>query len=412
MRIWAFPSIYPYPYEGKIGSGIFAHRQYKQLIELGAELNVVVPVHWHPPYPLSQLHKAWKGAAKFKYPSKRVYEGVTVYHPRIPNRVISRFDKHTPAEYYVLAVIDFFKKNKIKLDPKRDVFYSQWIPDAALVQQAAHRLGIKSAILGIGDDVVVYPHDKEANFNIFKKALVEADLRMANADYLMREANKIIGANLPYSVVYYDVDTDVFKPATKEMAAAARAKYKVPAQKVSIVSIGSTLIRKGWLDLFDALQEVRKHTDNFVLVAVHSGAPEFDFVAEVRTRGLAGNVVNIGEIRPGDLATIYHMADIFCLPSHWEGLATVVTESMASGVAVVTTDICGHPEVIDSGKNGILVPVKQPFVLAGELLSLITDEAKRKMLGANARHFMTDVNGTFYKNAVKLLRLLEGLLEK
>ncbi len=412
MRIWAFPSIYPYPYEGKIGSGIFAHRQYKQLIELGAELNVVVPVQWCPPYPFSQMHRAWKNAAKFNYPHKRVYEGVTVYHPRISNKIISRFDKRTPTEHYIQAIIGFFKANKIKLDPRRDVFYSQWIPDAAMVQQAAHRLGIKSAILCIGDDVVVYPQAKEDNFNIFKKAFVEADLRMANADYLMREANKVVGMNLPYSVIYYDVDTEVFKPATKEIAAAARARYNVPTDKVSIVSIGSTLIRKGWLDLFDALQEVRKTTDNFVLVAVHSGVPEFDFMAEVERRGLTANVVNIGEIKPGDLATMYHMADIFCLPSHWEGLATVVTESMASGVAVVTTDICGHPEVIKSGVNGILVPMKQPHILAGELLSLIADEDKRKMLGVNARHFMTDVNGTFHKNAAKLLKLLQGLLDK
>ncbi len=38
MRIWAFPCIYPYPYEGMNWLGIFVHRKYKELIENGAEL--------------------------------------------------------------------------------------------------------------------------------------------------------------------------------------------------------------------------------------------------------------------------------------------------------------------------------------------------------------------------------------
>ena len=60
-------------------------------------------------------------------------------------------------ERYIEAITGFFEKNKIRLNPKEDIFYSQWLPDAGLVQEAAHKLGIKSGVLGIGDDVLCFP---------------------------------------------------------------------------------------------------------------------------------------------------------------------------------------------------------------------------------------------------------------
>ena len=91
MRIWAFPSIYPFDRPGMKWSGIFAHRQYKGLIENGAELSVVIPVPWSPPFPFSNLHPEWKHYAELNYPRKRVFDGITVYYPRIANMRPKRF---------------------------------------------------------------------------------------------------------------------------------------------------------------------------------------------------------------------------------------------------------------------------------------------------------------------------------
>ena len=410
MRVWAFPSIYPYDYEGMSWFGIFAHRQYKQLIEIGADLTVIIPILWYPPFPFSQLHPDWKYLAKYHYPKKRVYDGITVYHPRIYNMRPNRFVKKTYSERCIDSITNFFKDNKIELDPAKDIFFSQWLPDAAFVQQAAHRLGVKSAILGIGDDILVYPYAKEDNFNTFKKTLLEADLRLTNADYLGKEANKIIGMNLPFETIYFEVNCDFFKPASPENIELIKKEYNIPVGKVIILTVGSSIIRKGWLDLFDALKEVKKVNENFLLVGVHAGSPEFDFTKEIDTRGLTSNFLNIGEIKPASLNRLYNAADIFCLPSHWEGLATVVIEAMASGLPVITTNVCGHPEIINSGVSGVLVPSKQPEILTKELLNLINDEEKRKQMGENARNFIVSKFGP--GNTQRLYKLLENTLSK
>ena len=195
MRIWAFPSFYPYDHPGHEWSGIFAHRQYKGLIESGAELKVVVPVLWHPGGPLSGLHPDWKESGKLNYPVQRVYDGITVYHPRIENRKPSRLFRKPYADRYIDAIIGFFKNNHIKLDPAKDIFYSQWLPDAGLVQIAAKRLGIRSGVLAIGDDVLILPQTAQGRFDFFKRTLHEADARFFVATYLGDAANKITGTS-------------------------------------------------------------------------------------------------------------------------------------------------------------------------------------------------------------------------
>ncbi len=410
MRIWAFPSVYPYEHPGMAWSGIFAHRQYKGLIENGAELKVIIPVSWHPPYPFSSLHGDWKRASKFKYPRQRVYDGITVYHPRIANIKPARFVKKPYPARYVDSIVSFFHDQQIVLDRSKDIFYAQWLPDAALVQQAAHRLGVRSAVLGIGDDIIVYAHESKEYFELLKKTLTEADLRIVNAAFLGREANKILGTDLHFDVIYFGVDYDRFRPVSEETTKQIREEYGIPPDKVVILTVAAALKRKGWTDLLDALRTVKGMDDNFALVAVHAAPNEVDIVAEAAALGLASNLVNIGEIKPADLNRLYNAADIFCLASHWEGLATVIIEAMASGVAVITTDVGGHAELIENGVNGLLVPPKQPGILADKLLLLIGDKERRKKLGANARTFTEHKLGNFADNAGRLYKLMDGLL--
>ena len=412
MRIWAFPSFYPYDRPGQSFLGTFAHFQYKGLIANGADLNVVLPVLWHPPFPFSKLHPQWKESEKMHYPKSRVYDGIKVYHPRISNMKPNRFVKKTILERYVASIVAFFSENNITLDPSIDVFYSQWLPDSVFVQIAAHQLGVRSAVLAIGDDVIVWPGSNNKNFDAFKKLLLESDLPLANADYLMREAEQIIDEKLPYKIVYFGVDYNQFKPIDEAGSLRSRKKYGLPADKIVILTVGSALVRKGWLDLFDALVEIKKTNSEFVIAAVHGGLKDIDLIEEVNKRDLTDQFVNVGEIPPNRLNEIYNAADIFCLPSHWEGLATVVIESMSSGLPVITTNICGHPEAISSGLNGILVPPKDHQVLAREIQALINDKEKRTELGKNARKFIVEKWGNYSDNAAKLKIMLEELLVK
>jgi glycosyltransferase involved in cell wall biosynthesis len=68
-----------------------------------------------------------------------------------------------------------------------------------------------------------------------------------------------------------------------------------------------------------------------------------------------------------------------------DGIPTVVLEAMASGVPVVSTPVSGIPELIDSNRDGVLVPPNDPNKLADALDSLLTDPILRDNLARKAR---------------------------
>lgn len=410
MNIWAFPCIYPFDHPELHWKGIFAHRQYKGLINNGANVKVIVPIPWFPPKPFSNMHKEWKKYADWGYPESTVYDGVTVYYPRIPARKPSRLEKRPYPERYVQTVLRFFREQHIKLDPKKDFFYSQWLPESAMAQEVAHRLGVKSGVLAIGDDVIVYPREKQAHFDVFAKVWKEADIRCAVADYLCVEANKLVGQDLPYDVIHMGAEYNKFMPVSAAQKLAIRKRHGIPEGKVAVLNVGSSIVRKGWLDLMDALAEVKKTNDNFVLVGVFSVPFDIDLREEAAKRGLTDNFVPLGEVKPAVLNEIYNACDIFCLPSHWEGIACVLLEAMSSGLPAVTTAMCGHPEVVNSGTTGLLVPPKEPAVLATALADLINDKNKRETLGANAREFIVNDWGDFDDNARRLYQRIEEVM--
>jgi glycosyltransferase involved in cell wall biosynthesis len=86
-----------------------------------------------------------------------------------------------------------------------------------------------------------------------------------------------------------------------------------------------------------------------------------------------------------DVARILAAADVFCLPSHFEGLPMSVIEAMLTGLPVVATDIRGPREQVVEGGTGLLVPPMQAAPLAAALARLAADPALRARMGAAGR---------------------------
>lgn len=80
-----------------------------------------------------------------------------------------------------------------------------------------------------------------------------------------------------------------------------------------------------------------------------------------------------------------NIADVFVLPSLYEGLPLAVAEAMASGCAVVATAVDGTPEMIEDGVNGLLVTSGDPDGLTTAMMRLLADPCLRQRLGAAAR---------------------------
>ncbi len=86
-----------------------------------------------------------------------------------------------------------------------------------------------------------------------------------------------------------------------------------------------------------------------------------------------------------DMSSVFQKAHIVCLPSYREGLPKALIEASAAGRAIATTDVPGCREVVQSGENGLLVPVKSVNSLQEALSTLIENPDLRQMMGKKGR---------------------------
>jgi len=98
--------------------------------------------------------------------------------------------------------------------------------------------------------------------------------------------------------------------------------------------------------------------------------------------GVNGEVKFLGVRK--DIEELMVSSKIFVLPSRWEGLPMVILEAMSRGMSIIATGVGGIPEVVENGKEGILISPEDPETLAQAINDLIENEELREKLGQAA----------------------------
>jgi glycosyltransferase involved in cell wall biosynthesis len=171
-------------------------------------------------------------------------------------------------------------------------------------------------------------------------------------------------------------------PVSVPDVARLRGELGLPAQATVVGSVGRLAEQKGYRYLLEAIPTVLASCPDVRFVLIGDGELRASLEAMAEQMGIAGHLVFAG-LRPN--AELYYPAmDLFVLPSIWEGLPTVVLESMASGVPVVATDIAGARELVQEGITGWLVPPADPSSLAAAILDALARPETRAAFAACA----------------------------
>jgi glycosyltransferase involved in cell wall biosynthesis len=141
---------------------------------------------------------------------------------------------------------------------------------------------------------------------------------------------------------------------------------------------------KNILGLLDAWRAVAARMPDARLAVVGNGPQQDAAHARAAEHGIQGSVIFCGELR--DVRPWYQAADVFVLPSVFEGLSNSLIEAMSSGLAVVSTDVSGSRDVFAAVDIGVMVgDDMQEFAAA--LIGLFEDEGRRAACGLRARAY-------------------------
>jgi glycosyltransferase involved in cell wall biosynthesis len=184
-----------------------------------------------------------------------------------------------------------------------------------------------------------------------------------------------------FTVVHNGVPS---KPGNAERV---RREFGCTEEETVILAVGNLERNKNHRMLLEAL--VRLERDGLtvpwkLIIAAGRGGDEHPYLLEyVRTQRL-GDRVHIAMGRD-DIADLQALADVFVMPSLWEGLPMALLEAMVAGNAILASATAGIPEAIADGREGILVPPGDLDAFAHGLRTLMTDPCRRRALGAAAR---------------------------
>ena len=174
-----------------------------------------------------------------------------------------------------------------------------------------------------------------------------------------------------------------------------------------ILFLGRIGERKGTPVLLQALAQMRDA--DWELICAGDGEVS-KYQAMAGQLGLSPRVRFVGWVDEDEAQALLAGSDLLVLPSLNEGLPMAIIEAMAHGLPVIATPVGGIPELVTSGRTGLLVPPADPDALAGALRRLIADPHARLRMGANAmtawrEHHLID---TYCR---ELATLYDGLLQ-
>jgi len=175
-------------------------------------------------------------------------------------------------------------------------------------------------------------------------------------------------------VIPHGVDLSQFNPArTASLRQAARLGFGIDDRAFVALFVGD--LRKGADILIGAVSRV-PHV-NVLLV---SRSDPSAILSRATQLGCANRVIATGLTH--EIERAYAAADVFVLPTPYDAFGMVITEAMACGLPVVTTDRAGAAETIDNGLDGlILTDPRDAGALARTLETLADDDQGRLRIG-------------------------------
>jgi glycosyltransferase involved in cell wall biosynthesis len=262
----------------------------------------------------------------------------------------------------------YYTSLKLARDRDLDLMQAEYIPHSSLVPVVLGRCDIPVVLKFHGDDARIFPF-KNPVYRQITRSMLRRTAYVITASEEMQKPLLSLGLDPDRcAAVHTGVDTDFFTPGSRENA---RRELGLPSGKTIFLFLGRLHPWKGIFEILDAARRSPEYTFIFVGPgAIPDHPPNCTFT----------NQKNREEIRTWLRAT-----DCLLLPTYTEAAPAAVMEAFACGIPAITSDAGGCPEIVEDGKNGLMVPVRDVPALKEALDWMHRNPGDRHLMGKRGR---------------------------
>ncbi|RJQ24529.1 glycosyltransferase family 4 protein [Candidatus Parcubacteria bacterium] len=330
--------------------GVFIKERLKALSKL-VETNIISPV---PSFPFINLFDKYKNYNKIPYID--FLDSLSVCYPKF--FLFPKYFNFLDGYFYFHSTNSFFSEQILKKNI--DLLDFHWVyPDAYAGLKWAKKFNKKIVVTIRGNESICYYEN-----SLRKKLLINT---LQNVDHIISVSNELERKVIEeygikkdrVTVIPNGIEPEKFKSIDKIMA---RKYCGLDKDKKYILSLSRLSHEKGLEYLFEAFAFLK--VNNAELVVVGDG-PLNEALHNMSLKlGIRNKVNFIGSVSHDETINWYNAADVYCLPSLWEGCPNVIIESLACGTPVVSTKVGGIPDLVPNDDYGYLVPAGESGDLA------------------------------------------------
>lgn len=208
--------------------------------------------------------------------------------------------------------------------------------------------------------------------------------------------------------LYNGIDLSHFAPRDSAHQTAVRTALNIPPHAQLLTTVAVLRQPKGIQHMLEAMPHLLTAVPHAHYLIVGDGDYRPALEAQVTQLALGERVHFAGQRR--DVADLLAASDLFVLPTLTDALPTVLMEAMALRLPLLATAVGGVPEMVENGRNGLLVPPGNANQLAAAAIDLLQNADKRREMGENGR-WLVEQKFNIQRQAAELAALYRTLLQ-
>jgi glycosyltransferase involved in cell wall biosynthesis len=341
LKILGITNLYPNPLNPHRAP--FNRQEFLSLAERH-EVSVISPIAWTDEVQAARRGRWLSGTRRRVDPG-----GIDVVHPRYlftPRAFRSRY-----GDFFRWSVRPAFEEAVASFRP--DLIYAPWAyPDGWAAVRLARGAGLPVILKVHGSDVRLVDRHPD-RLGGTREALGSADAVVAVSRDLAERVVALGADPDRVRLIYGGIDAGLFNLGPRSEA---RARLGLDPDGPILLFVGNLVAVKGVDVLIEAVAKLIDEGMRPTCYLIGQGPLGRSLDRQARLLGIEGRVRQLGPLPLDRLPDWYRSADVLVLPSHSEGVPSVLVEASACGTPYVASRVGGIPEIAHLGRGRLVAP--------------------------------------------------------